>query len=89
MYVVPAQVAGAWRFSDGELLALEQSFQKVYGTLEIGGIVLPVENGRLRGNEIRFSVNRVEYAGRVSGDAMEGVATGRATRAWRATLSRE
>jgi len=70
MYVVPAAVAGVWRLPDGEMLTLEQSFQKVYGTLEIGGIVLPVENGRLRGNEIRFTVNRVEYAGRVSGDAM-------------------
>src|SRR5262249_2052883 len=89
MYIVPAQVAGAWRLQGGEWLVLEQSFQKVSGALDIGGIVLPVENGRLRGDEISFTVNRVDYAGRVRGDVMEGVAKGRETKRWSATLSRE
>jgi len=89
MYIVPAQVAGTWRLQDGEWLMLEQSFQKVSGTLDIGGIVLPVENGRLRGDEISFTVNQVDYAGRVSGGTMEGVAKGRNTRDWRATRWRE
>ena len=76
---------GTWRLPDGEL-TLDQQFQNVWGTYEQNGISLPVENGLLRGDEITFSVNKVEYWGRVSGDAIEGVAKGRETRAWRATL---
>src|SRR5262249_798046 len=79
-------VGGAWRLRGGEWLVLEKSFQKVSGALDIGGIVLPVENGRLRGDEISFTVNRVDYAGRVRGDVMEGVAKGRETKRWSATL---
>jgi SAM-dependent methyltransferase len=88
MYIVPVQAAGTWRLQDGEWLMLEQSFQKISGTFEIDGIDLPVENGRLRGNELSFTVNRVAYTGRINGDTMEGVAKGRETRSWRATLSR-
>ena len=83
LYVVPARVAGAWRLDDGGTLLLEQSYQSVTGTLERYGIALPVENGRLNGEEIRFTVNRVDYAGRVRGDAMQGTTTG-ATPAWSA-----
>jgi hypothetical protein len=67
-------------------LTLVQEFQYVVGTYETNGISLQVENGRLRGDEISFSVNKVEYTGRVEGDTMEGVAKGRESRPWRATL---
>ena len=87
LYIVPARAAGAWRAADGDLV-LNQEFQYVWGTYEQNGISLPVEEGRLRGDEISFTVNRVEYAARLKGDAMEGVAKGRETRAWRATLVR-
>jgi SAM-dependent methyltransferase len=77
LYVVPAQVSGTWRLPEGEL-TLEQSYQQVWGTYETNGISLPVENGRLRGEELRFTVNAVEYSARVKGDSMvEGVAKGR------------
>ena len=85
MYVVPAQAAGAWRLADGSTLALEQQFQNISGTLDVDGIALPLESGRLLGEEIRFTVNRVDYTGRISGDMMSGSANGRATRAWSAT----
>lgn len=84
MYIVPVQVAGTWRLADGESLTLFQAFQNISGTFDLAGIALPVENGRLRGEEIRFTVNRVNYAGRVSGDRMEGRAIGRTTRDWSA-----
>jgi SAM-dependent methyltransferase len=84
LYVVPAPVAGSWRLQDGAVLTLEQHYQRVSGTYERDGIVLPVEDGRLRGAEIRFTVNRVDYAGRVDGEVMTGVATGRRQHAWRA-----
>jgi SAM-dependent methyltransferase len=83
LYIVPANVQGTWRLPDGEL-TLEQSYQKVSGTRELDGIYLPVENGVLRGNEIRFTVNAVEYTGRVNGDSMEGVANGRVPFTWTA-----
>lgn len=88
LYVVPARVAGSWRMPDG-VLALEQEFQFISGTFEISGISLPIENGRLRGEEIQFTFNGVEYSGRVNGNTMEGVAKGRDTRTWTATRSNE
>lgn len=83
LYIVPAKISGTWRSPEG-VLTLEQEFQYVTGTYETNGISLPVEDGRVRGDEIRFMVNRVEYSGRVSGDSMEGVAKGRVTSAWAA-----
>ena len=83
LYIVPASVEGRWRLPDGEL-TLEQSYQKVTGTRELDGIYLPVENGVLHGNEIHFTVNSVEYAGRVNGNSMEGDANGRVPFTWSA-----
>jgi SAM-dependent methyltransferase len=83
LYVVPAKVAGTWRLPQG-WLTLEQDYQNVYGTYQIDGINLPIENGQLRGNNFHFTINAVEYSGRVSGDSMEGVAKGRATSSWTA-----
>ena len=84
LYVVPAQVTGTWRQPQGELV-LEQSYQSVWGTYYQDGISLPVENGLIRGNEITFTLNQIEYAGRVNGDAMVGLAKGRTTNNWTAT----
>ena len=83
LYIVPAPVAGTWRLPDGEL-TLEQEYQQVWGVYETNGIRLPVESGRMVGEEIRFTVNSVEYSGRVKGDSMEGVAKGRQSTSWTA-----
>ena len=83
LYIVPARIGGTWRMPQGEL-TLEQSFQTVWGTYHSSGITVPVENGRLRGDEIRFTVNGVNYTGRVSGEKMEGTAAGRSVGAWTA-----
>jgi SAM-dependent methyltransferase len=88
LYIVPAKVEGTWRLPDAEL-TLEQEFQKVAGTYETSGIRVPIENGVLRGDEIRFTVNAVEYSGRVNGDAIEGIAKGRTTLKWTARRSAE
>ena len=85
LYIVPGKAAGVWRLPDGNLF-LNQAFQSVWGTYEQNGISLQVEDGHLRGNEITFTVNKVQYTGRIDGDSIEGVAKGRETRAWRATL---
>ncbi|MDB5809060.1 MAG: methyltransferase [Betaproteobacteria bacterium] len=84
LYVVPPGVAGVWRLPDAEL-TLEQDLQVVFGSYETSGLSVRVEGGRLHGNEIRFSVNGVEYSGRVEGNTMTGTARGRTTHAWTAT----
>jgi SAM-dependent methyltransferase len=85
LYVVPARVAGAWRMPEGEL-TLEQDFSRVSGAYDFNGINLPLESGRLNGADIRFTVNGIEYSGRVDGDVMQGTAKGRnGTAAWRAS----
>ena len=43
-----------------------------------------ITNGRLRGDEIRFSVGAVNYVGRVHGDTMRGEVEGSAAGAWTA-----
>jgi SAM-dependent methyltransferase len=88
LYIVPARVAGTWRLGDAEL-TLEQSFQRVTGTFELGGIRVPIGDGKLTGDEIRFRVNAVEYTGRVAGDHIEGVARGRTASPWQARRARD
>ncbi|MCC7487502.1 MAG: methyltransferase domain-containing protein [Burkholderiales bacterium] len=85
LYIVPAKVDGTWRMDEG-MLSLEQFHQVAWGTYETNGIFLPVEEGRLAGRDITFTVNRVRYEARVNGRTMEGVAKGRETRPFRAVL---
>lgn len=75
LWIVPAKVAGAWTSADGELV-LDQQFQMVKGTFTRNGTSAPLENGRLRGDQLVFVAGSVEYSGRVNGDTLE--LTGRA-----------
>ncbi|MEN3354085.1 MAG: hypothetical protein V7640_2243 [Betaproteobacteria bacterium] len=84
LYIVPAKVAGTWRLPQGEL-TLEQKFQRVSGTLTSTTTSAPIENGRLRGDEISFSVNGAEHVGRVNGDVMQVNVDGSASGQWSAT----
>lgn len=87
LYYVPANVEGTWRLPQGEI-TFEQGYQELAGIYTLADLSVPVE-GRLRGNEITFSVNGVDYTGRVKGDAMEGVAQGRNGKTtWAATRVR-
>jgi SAM-dependent methyltransferase len=84
LWIVPAKVAGVWRLPKGEL-ALSQSFQVIAGTLTVGGTSSPIVNGKLRGDQISFSVGGAEYSGRVSGDSMGGtVKSGSGNSEWSA-----
>jgi SAM-dependent methyltransferase len=87
LWYVPAQVDGTWRLPEGEL-QLKQEFQRIEGTLSTNGSALPVENGKLRGDQISFVAGGATYTGRVSGDAMEGVVQTTGTQQnWRASRS--
>lgn len=81
LWIVPAKVGGTWHLERGEL-ALSQHFQIVTGTLR----GMPIADGRLRGDQIRFTVGSTEYTGRVSDDRIEGtVLDGGLQVSWTAT----
>jgi SAM-dependent methyltransferase len=84
LYVVPAKVAGTWRLPQGDL-TLEQKFQVVSGSLSTGGVETPVRNGKLRGDQISFSVGDADYTGRVQESAMQGNVKGSTHGVWSAT----
>lgn len=82
-WVVPARAAGRWSWRltlDGKVeefeLALSQQFQKIEGTLNAGGSTARMENARLTGEAISFSVRagefRYDYSGRIMNRAIEG-----------------
>jgi hypothetical protein len=55
---------------NGELL-LRQNFQTFTGTLANRDAIVPV-TGRLNGGDITFTAGDIVYAGKVSGDVIEG-----------------
>jgi len=90
LWIVPAKVEGTWRLSGGELaLRLAQTFQMISGTLRTETRTIPLEDGRLRGTEIRFRAGDTRYTGRVDDTIMTGVAqTPSGAVGWSATLTR-
>jgi hypothetical protein len=58
-------------------MALEQTFQKVSGTVSLGAIHAGLRDARLRGANISFAyldqnAARRDFSGRVTGGKMEG-----------------
>jgi len=79
LWIVPAKVAGAWRLPQGDL-SIRQEFQVIEGTLNGA----PITDGRLRGNEIAFTVGPMRFRGHVNGNTMEGTVSGGTTSTWMA-----
>jgi len=67
MWVVPAKVAGAWQLGS-DTLQLDQQYQMLTGTLG----ATPLTAGRVKGEEITFTVGGRTYTGRVTGNTMSG-----------------
>jgi hypothetical protein len=65
LWIVPARVGGTWRTPKGDLV-LTQHLQVVSGTLGTE----PIAGGRLRGQEISFTVESATYRGLVDGNRM-------------------
>jgi precorrin-6B methylase 2 len=80
-WIVPAKVEGTWQLASGGALKLTQQFQMVSGSLGSNAI----SNGRLRGDEITFSVGKASYTGRVESTSMKGTVTGGSGSTWTAT----
>jgi precorrin-6B methylase 2 len=73
LWIVPAKVEGTWTMGQGELI-LTQEFQMVRGTYINGGKTSTLTDGRLRGDEITFSVDGDLYTGSVNGKNIRGTA---------------
>jgi hypothetical protein len=71
LWIVPAKVEGLWEFPQGKLM-LVQRFQRIFGELQSGNKLLPVTNGRLQGDQIRFTIGSQHFSGRINGDTMQG-----------------
>ena len=72
LWYVPAKVAGSWKLPQGEL-TVKQTYQTFSGTLKNESNTLPL-TGRLRGEQIAFTVGGTQYTGTVNGNTIEGFA---------------
>jgi hypothetical protein len=70
-WIVPAKVEGTWHLAQDDL-KLTQKFQMVSGTLG----AKPITDGRLRGDELTFTVGGARYSGRVNGKEIRGTIAG-------------
>ncbi len=79
-WLIPAKVAGTWRFqsgSDGLDVTLEQKYQTLEGTVKLGTVNAGLRDAKLAGDRISFAFVdqggvRRDFTGKVSGNAMEG-----------------
>ena len=69
-WVVPAQVAGSYKTRAGDL-TLKQEFQMLHGTLTANGRTVPVQRGRVRGDEVTFSAGGKDYSGKFSNGKLD------------------
>jgi precorrin-6B methylase 2 len=84
-WVVPAKVEGNWKFRDGNL-NLEQNFQLFHGNYNFDGKSVRIENGKLTGNGITFSIDGVTYNGLVNNKKITGTTDGITNKMWEASL---
>jgi precorrin-6B methylase 2 len=74
LWIVPAKVEGRWQTPGGDL-TFAQAFQQVSGTLQKNGTSAAITDGRLRGAELRMTIDGAQYVGRVNGNSIEGTVT--------------
>jgi hypothetical protein len=92
-WVVPAKVAGTWRWElpaggkggkpQAYAVTLEQTFQVVTGSVQVGGRSAPLRNVKLLGDELSFVFTADlgsgpvthEFKGRADGDRVNGAAS--------------
>ncbi len=97
-WVVPAKVAGAWRWelpASGKsgkaqtyAVTLNQTFQVIKGSASVNGHSVPLQNVKLVGDELSFTLMadlgsgpvRHEFKGKADGDQLHGAASLSSTR---------
>ena len=99
LWIVPAKVEGRWRI---DLIGanpahydvqLRQRFQNLDGEARAGNDVLQIRDGKVRGEEVMFTVSDGKSAGRVftgrlSGERLEGTSRGGSAARWTGTRTR-
>ena len=87
LWIVPAKVEGRWNMADG-YLTLSQEFQMISGEIHNGGLDIPIENGKLRGDQIRFQAGDAYYTGQVNENVIDGIVESMGKDStWQAVLS--
>lgn len=103
-WVVPAKVEGIWRWQVAQgtsnqsyELTLRQKFQMIEGSVKVGDKLLQVRNGKVRGDQISFSILvstatgsvQRDFSGRVVGNTIVGAirTAGAAETKWNARRS--
>jgi phospholipid N-methyltransferase len=79
-WLIPAKVAGNWRFqsgSDGLDVTLEQKYQMLEGTVKLGTVNAGLRDAKLAGDKISFAFVdqgglRRDFTGKVNGNTIEG-----------------
>src|SRR5438874_4846029 len=79
-WVVPANVMGSWTLDAGgqkSEMSLEQTFQKINGTITLGPVQGGLREARMRGSQISFAYVdgkglRRDFIGQVNGRQMQG-----------------
>ncbi len=71
LWIIPAKIGGTWKLGNSDL-SLTQEYQMVRGTLNSEGKSALVNDGRLRGDQITFTINGDNYTGTVSNGTMKG-----------------
>ncbi|MBX9778048.1 MAG: 50S ribosomal protein L11 methyltransferase [Xanthobacteraceae bacterium] len=78
LWIVPARVEGRWAIEGSHqfTVTLQQKYQEISGTAEIGGKSVPLRDASLSGAEIGFAIDidgmPYRFQGIVSGDRIEG-----------------
>jgi hypothetical protein len=93
LYVVPAKVAGRWSAvmppavsRQAATLQLRQQLTRVSGSARLDGKDIPLEDVKLRGDQISFKLSgrRGAFSGQVKGNSIEGTVDGKSP--WSANL---
>jgi SAM-dependent methyltransferase len=70
-WIVPSKIEGTWEFRDGHL-NIDQNFQLFHGNYIDKGKLYRIEEGKLAGSEISFTIGGVSYIGKVYDGQMDG-----------------
>lgn len=73
LWIVPAQVNGAWTSEAGNL-TLQQKYQQVTGSLAKGDSTMEITDGKVNADVLTFTAGGVRYSAKVNGDKLEGTA---------------
>jgi hypothetical protein len=79
-WIVPAKVAGSWNWktaTGNTILDLQQTFQKITGSIKVQGKEMPLKDAKLQGDQISFitgesMITMQEYKGRINGNTIVG-----------------